>query len=91
MEGHCQAQRDDDLAPWRSLHLKGMEVLPEQTFPGHHEHDAVLAAKLVAFFHAEQRHVGRPMKANERKAFAIDMHDTLLKAMYLAIHMLSNC
>ena len=72
MEGHCRLLATDDLAPWRALHLEGMEVLPEQTFPAQHDHDAPLAAKLVAFFHAEQRHVGRPMKARKIDDHIID-------------------
>eukprot|EP00434_Breviolum_minutum_P037268 symbB.v1.2.033041.t1/scaffold4051.1/size47670/2 len=65
-EEHCKADSKgaflDDLQPWRHTHLQGQEVIPEQTFPPHYEHDAVLAAKLVNFFHAEQRHAGRPLK-----------------------------
>ncbi|CAK9016309.1 unnamed protein product, partial [Durusdinium trenchii] len=69
-EDHCKVRPGgaggagawDDLEPWRRWHLQGMEVLPEQTFPAQYEHDPVLAAKLVDFFHAEQRKVGRPLK-----------------------------
>ncbi|CAJ1423008.1 unnamed protein product, partial [Effrenium voratum] len=66
VEDHCKPAAaggfPDDLRRWRHLHLAGLEVLPEQTFPPHYEHDAVLAAKLVDFFHAEQRRTGRPQK-----------------------------
>ncbi|CAE7550031.1 unnamed protein product [Symbiodinium natans] len=66
MEDYCTEAAPgaypDDLSKWRHLHLKGMEVLPEQTFPRHYEHDPGLAAKLVDVFHAEQHVLGRPPK-----------------------------
>jgi len=66
LEDHCNEAAlgalPDDLAKWRHLHLKGMEVLPEQTFPRHYEHDPGLSAKLVDFFHTEQHRLGRPPK-----------------------------
>eukprot|EP00928_Gymnodinium_smaydae_P020910 TRINITY_DN18096_c0_g1_i1.p1 TRINITY_DN18096_c0_g1~~TRINITY_DN18096_c0_g1_i1.p1 ORF type:complete len:477 (+),score=72.81 TRINITY_DN18096_c0_g1_i1:72-1433(+) len=52
----------DDLARFRHRVLAGKEVLAEQTFPAHYDHDGVLAAKLVEFFHREQRRLGRPPK-----------------------------
>lgn len=66
LEDHCNEAASgafpDDLAKWRHLHLKGMEVLPEQTFPRHYEHDPGLSAKLVDVFHTEQHRLGRPPK-----------------------------
>eukprot|EP00929_Paragymnodinium_shiwhaense_P046456 TRINITY_DN23654_c0_g2_i7.p1 TRINITY_DN23654_c0_g2~~TRINITY_DN23654_c0_g2_i7.p1 ORF type:complete len:669 (-),score=83.52 TRINITY_DN23654_c0_g2_i7:823-2829(-) len=42
--------------------MHGKEMLPEQTFAPHHQYDAILAARLVAFFHAEQVRINRPPK-----------------------------
>lgn len=73
-ENHCDSHRlrvptnaedtvlRDDLAPFLHNVLAGRELTAEQTFPAHYEHDAVLAGKLVEFFHREQRRLGRPPK-----------------------------
>lgn len=66
IENHCgarQAQQGrNDLAPYLNYVLNGQELLAEQTFPAHFEHDAIFTGKLIEFFHREQSRLARPPK-----------------------------